>query len=184
MKKVFENVFIAVGCFIVVVFTLTGTYVFAKDPTVMENKSYYVESADEKDRVEKNLVLSESITKKVETSQNSIEYEFRIVNGNVILINLNNGSKSAVYSKGDAKALATVNYYYYDSEYVLIITEDGSLYANVYANNDYHVKFKKIKTNNKVNGLMVIERPQRFYEYPSVELYGIDPNGSWERIKM
>lgn len=184
MKRVLENVAIGVGCFVVFVFTLTGTYVFAKDPTVMEDKSYHVEGQQEKDRTQKNLDLSESITKKVETSQNSIEYEFRIVNGNVLLINLNNGSKSAVYTKGDALGLTTVNYYYYDSEYVLIVTKDGSLYTNVYPNSDYHVKFKKINTNNKVFGLMVLEKKQRFYEYPSVELYGIDSDGSWERIKM
>ena len=184
MKRVFENVVIAVGCFVVVAFTLTGTYVFAKDPTVMEEKSYHVDGALEKDSERKDLALSESITKKVESAQNSIEYELRIVNGNVILINLNNGSKSAVYTKGDAVGLTSVNYYYYDSEYVLIVTKDGSLYTNVYSNNDYHVKFKKIKTNNKVSGLMVLEKKQRFYEYPSVELYGIDPEGSWERIKM
>ena len=109
MKRVFENVAIGVGCFVVLVFTLTGTYVFAKDPTVMEDKSYHVEGQQEKDRTQKNLDLSESITKKVETSQNSIEYEFRIVNGNVILINLNNGSKSAVYTKGDALGGDTIN---------------------------------------------------------------------------
>ena len=132
MKKVLENIIIVFGCVGLFVFMLTGTYVFAKDPTVMEEKSYYVEAEKDKDYFEKDLVLSNKVTKKVETAQNSIEYELQIINGNVILINLNNGSKSAVYSKGDAKYLTTVDYYY-DSAYVLIITEDGSLYTNIYS---------------------------------------------------
>lgn len=184
MKKGLENIIIVFGCIGIFVFMLTGTYVFAKDPTIMEEKSYYLEAEQNKDFVENDLTLSNKITKKVETAQNSIEYELQIVNGNVILINLNNGSKSAVYSKGDAKYLATVDYYYYDSAYILIITEDGSLYTNIYSNNDYHVKFKKIKTVNDVVSLKVLEKKQRFYEYPSVELYGVNSEGSWERIKM
>ena len=184
MKKVLENIIIGFGLVGLFIFMLTGTYVFAKDPTVMEEKSYYVEAEKDKDYFEKDLVLSNKVTKKVETAQNSIEYELQIINGNVILINLNNGSKSSVYSKGDAKFLTTVDYYYYDSAYVLIITEDGSLYTNIYSNNDYHVKFKKIKTVNDVRSLKVLEKKQRFYEYPSVELFGVNSEGSWEKIKM
>lgn len=184
MRRILENIAIGICCFIVFGFTLTGTYVFAKNTSKVENKSYYIEKEENKDFTEKDIELTTKSSKNVETTQNKFEYEFQIVDGNVILVNLNNGFKESVYSKGDAKYLANVDYYFYDSLYTLIVTEDGSLYANIYTNNNSKIKFKKIKTNNKISGLKVIEKKQRFYEYPSVELYGVNSNGDWERIKL
>ena len=184
MKRVIENIAICFCCVVVFCFMLTGTYVFAKNPTIIEKKSYHIEKDENKDFKEIDLELSTKVSKKVETSQNSFDYEFRIIDGNVVLVNLNTGFKESVYSKGNAKALAVVDYYYYNSAYTLIITDDGSLYANLYTNNNSNIKFKKIKTNNKVSSLKVLEREQRFYEYPSVELYGVNSNGDWEKIKL
>lgn len=184
MKRVIENVAIGICCAIIFCFMLTGTYVFAKNPAKIAKKSYHITKEENEDFKEIDLELKTKLAKKVETSQNSFEYEFQIKDGNVILVNLNNGFKESVYSKGNAKYLAVVDYYFYDSAYTLIITDDGNIYANIYTNNSSNVKFKKIKTNNKVSGLKVLEREQRFYEYPSVELYGVSPNGDWERIKL
>lgn len=184
MKRVIENIAIGFCCVIILGFMLTGTYVFAKNPSKIEKKSYHIEKEENKDFKEKELELTTKLSKKVETSQNSFDYEFQIIDGNVVLVNLNNGFKESVYSKGNAKYLTVVDYYFYNSAYTLIITEDGSLYANIYTNNNSKIKFRKIKTNNKVTGLKVLEREQRFYEYPSVELYGINSNGDWERIKL
>lgn len=184
MKRIIENIAITFCCIIVFGFMLTGTYVFAKNPSKIEKKSYYIAKEENKDFIEKDIELTTKLSKKVETSQNKFEYEFQIVDGNVILVNLNNGFKESVYSKGDAKFLAQVDFYFYDSAYTLIITEDGTLYANIYTNNNSKIKFKKIKTNNKISKLKVLEKEQRFYEYPSVEIFGVNSNGDWEKIKL
>lgn len=184
MKKLFENIAIVLGCFIIFGFMLTGTYVFAKNPSPLEKKSYYIERETSNDFVEKEIELTTVLSKKVETAQNSYEYQVKIVNGNVVLINLNTGFKESVYSKGNAKFLAQVDYYYYDSTYILIITDEGEIYANIYSNNQSQIKFRKIKTNNNIVELKIIEKQQRFYEYPSVEIYGVNSKGDWERIKL
>ena len=185
MKKFLENIGIVFCCFAIFCFMLTGTFVFARDNKGVENKSYYVENVTKADNYkEESIALSNKLSKKVETSKNSYEYEFEVVNGNVVLTNLNSGLKEAVYTKGDAKGLAQVNYYYYDAAYVLIVTENGDLYANIYSNNKNQVKFRKIKTNNKIESFKVVEKTQKFYEYPQVELYGLDKNGDLESIKL
>mgnify|MGYP003295351757 CR=1 FL=1 len=120
MKKSLENIAIGLGIIIVSLFVVTGTYVLAKNPNSNVEKSYYVEKEVSKDYSEKDLVLATAVTKKIETAQNSVEYAFVINKGNVILVNKNNGSKSTVYSKGNAKALSIVDYYYYNSKYILI----------------------------------------------------------------
>lgn len=184
MSKKIENISIVLGCIMIFGFMLTASLVFAQGKAPAPKKSYYVEKTASNDFIEKDLELVTKMNKKVETAQNSFEYELDIINGNVVLINLDTGTKEAVYTKGDAKYLASVNFYYYDAAYILIITEDGSLYANIYTNNQNQIKFRKIKTNNKVTGLKVIERKLKFYEYPSVEVYGLNENNDWETIKL
>lgn len=185
MKKVLENVGIVLCFAIIIGFMFTGSLAFASEPKYKDNKSYYFKK-DEKSLNYHNidLVLSDSLLKKVETSKSSIEYRLDIIDGNVISTNLNDGSKTKVYSKGNAKSLAQVDYYYYNSAYTLIVTDNGELYANVYQNNDYRVKFRKIKTDKKIEKLTTTETEKRFYDYPSVELYGVDLDGNWEPIKL
>ncbi len=186
MKKVLENVGIVLCFAIIIGFMFTGSMAFASEPKYdTTNKSYYFKR-DEKSLNYHNidLVMSDNLLKKVESSRSSVEYKLIIKDGNVYSDNLNDGSRTIVYSKGDAKALAQVDFYYYNSAYVLIVTEDGSLYANLYTNNDYRVKFKKIKTNNRVTKLTTTETEKRFYDYPIVELYGVDQDGNWELIKL
>ena len=105
MKRVIENVAIGICCAIIFCFMLTGTYVFAKNPAKIAKKSYHITKEENEDFKEIDLELKTKLAKKVETSQNSFEYEFQIKDGNVILVNLNNGFKESVYSKGNAKYL-------------------------------------------------------------------------------
>ncbi len=184
MKKVLENVGIVFCCFVIFGFMLTGTFVFARDVKGVENKSYYVENKTKADNYkEETITLSNKLTKKVETSKNSYEYELEIINGNVVLTNLNSGLKEAVYTKGNAKGLAQVNYYY-DAEYILVVTDNGELYTNIYSNKKNQVKFRKVKTNNKIESFKVVEKTQRFYEYPQVQLYGLNEDGDLELIRL
>lgn len=180
MKK-FGIVF---GCLVMFGCMLTATFVFAdvKEETV--RKSYYVENEESNPAIEHNLELVTKLEKKVTNNRNQFNYSLEIVDGNVILTSLLNGSKEAVYSKGDAKYLTEVNFYYYDASFLLLITEDGSLYSNIYTSNDYRFKFRKIKTDNSVESLKVVETEQRFYEYPKVELYGVNKDNNTELIRL
>ena len=170
---------------LIVVFTLllTGTYVFASEPKTVLNKTYYIEKKQDANYSEKYLDLSNKITRKIETSKVSFEYSLEIVDGNVIATNLNTNKKETVYKKGNAKYLTSINYYY-NCEYTVIITDDGTLYANVYSNSKDLTKFRKIKTDNKISKIMVHETKKRFYEYPIVEVFGVDTEGNWESIKL
>ena len=136
------------------------------------------------DYAQNDLTLTNKISKKVETSKKKVEYSVEISKGNVIVKNKNTGKKTTVYRKGNAKGLAQVNYYFYDATYILMVTEDGTLYANVYSSDKEDVKFRKIKMNMKVNSLMIRETVKRFYEYPIVSLYGVDKEGNWEIAKL
>lgn len=184
MKRFFEDVGIILSAIIVIALMLSGSLVFAQNKTSVEEKSYYVDSQENKGYVEKNIELSTSLIKKFENSKNSYEYELSVVDGNVISKSLNTGRTEKIYSKGDAKYIAELNYYYYDSKYIVIITEKGELYANIYKSSQNNIMFKKIKTNNKVFGIKVIETSQRFYEYPAVKVFGVNENGDWELIRM
>lgn len=184
MSKKIENISIVLGCVMIFGFMLTASLVFAQGNAPAPKKSYYVEKTSANDFIEKDIKLVTKMNKKVETAQNSFEYELEIINGNVVLIDLDTGSKEAIYTKGDAKYLASVDFYYYDAAYTLIITADGNLYSNIYTDNQNKIKFRKINTNNKVTGLKVIERELKFYEYPSVEVYGLNDNKDWEMIKL
>ncbi len=184
MKKLLENTAIVLGCISIFSVMLTFTIVFAKDTNGIQNKSYYIEMSSANDFIESDLNLVKSLTRKVENYNDTNEYKLEIQKGNVVEINLQNGKKSSVYSKGNAKYLAEVNYYYYDSKYILIITEDGDLYANIYKSGEPKVKFRKVKTSQKISSLKVLERKQKFYEYPSVEVYGTDSGDNWSIIKF
>lgn len=183
MKK--KNVELVLGLFIIVVFGLTATFVFAtetKDPVV---KSYKLEEKyDNKVTTEKELPIVTNVTKTVKSSKNDTSYELAVVDGNVVLINLSTGVKRSVYSKGDAIGLAEVDYHYYDAQYVLLVTADGDVYANVYKSNQEDVRFVKVSSNANVKSLKVLETKHYFYEYPAVELYGITENDAWELIKL
>lgn len=184
MKKVMENTAIVLGCISIFAVMLTVTIVFAKDTNNIQRKSYYVEMASANDFIEKDLDLVTSLDKKVETYKDSDEYTLEIQKGNVVQINLKDGSKSSVYSKGDAKYLTEVNYYYYDSKYIFVISEKGDLYVNVYKSGESKVKFRKIATNSKISSMKIVEKNQKFYAYPSVEVYGLDKDENLELIKF
>lgn len=187
MKRFLSNFFINFGIILslITVFTLlfTGTFVFASEPKTVLNKSYYVEKKQADNYTEKYLELSNKLSRKIETSKASYEYSLKIVDGNVIATNLNTNKKETVYKKGNAKYLSSINYYY-NCEYTVIITEDGTLYANVYSNSQDAMKFRKIKTDNKISKIMVHETVKRFYDYPIVEVFGVDEKGNWESIKL
>ncbi len=183
MKKILENTGIVLGISIVLGLMFTGSLAFA-EPKVKTNKSYYVEKTENVNYTQSDLELSTKLTKKVETEKNTTEYSVEISKGNVILKNVNTGKKLKVYKKGNAKYLAQVDYYFYDTQYILIITDNGAVYANVYPNSSYDVKFRKIKMNMKVDKIMTRETNKRFYEYPIVSLFGVDKDGNWEAIKL
>ena len=183
MKKILENTGIVLGISIVLGLMFTGSLAFA-EPKVNTNKSYYVEKTENLNYTQSDIELTTKLTKKVETKKSSTEYSVEIDNGNVVLKNVNTGKNLKVYKKGDAKYLAQVDYHFYDTQYILIITDKGAVYANVYPNSSYDVKFRKIKMNMKVDKLMVRETNKRFYEYPIVSLFGIDKDGNWEAIKL
>lgn len=172
------------GCVVMFSCMLTATFVFADVKEKPIKKSYYVENEANNTSIELNLDLTNKLEKKVTNNRTQFNYSLEIVDGKVYLTSLTNGSKECVYSKGDAKYLTEVNFYYYDSSYLLLITEDGSLYSNIYSSNDYRFKFRKIRTNNYVNTMKVVETKQRFYEHPKVELFGVDEEGNWELIRL
>jgi len=184
MKRLFENIGIALSAVIVLALMLSGSFVFAQDKTTVEEKSYHVEDNKNDGYLEKDIELTNKFIKKFENSKNSYEYELSIVNGNVVSKSLSTNNVETIYSKGDAKYLAELNYYYYDSKYIVIITENGELYANVYKSNQSQIKFRKVKTNNKVRSIKVIETTQRFYAYPAVKVFGVNDNGDWELIRL
>ena len=184
MRRFLENVGLALSAIIVVALMLSGSFVFAQNKNVIEEKSYHVDAHEKDGYIEKDIELSTSLIKKYENSKNSYEYELSVVNGNVISKSLNTGYTEKIYSKGDAKYITELNYYYYDSKYIIIITEDGELYANIYKSNQNKIKFRKIKTNNKVKGIKVVETTQRFYEYPAVQVFGLNEKGDWELIRL
>ena len=184
MKKFLENVGIVLSIIVVITLIFSASYVFAKDEPTVEDKSYYVESSGKDGYSEKELELSTSLTKKYENVKNSYEYELNVVDGNVVSTSASTGNKESIYSKGDAKYIGEVNYYYYDSKYIIIVTENGEIYANIYKSNQSKMKFRKVATNNKIKELKVVEKKQRFYEYPAVQLFGIDENGNEELIRL
>ena len=184
MKKFLENAGIVLSIVIVLTLIFSASYVFAKDEPSVEKKSYYVDSSANDGYTERELGLSTKLTKKYENIKNSYEYELSVVDGNVISTSVATGNKESIYSKGDAKYIGEVNYYYYDSKYIIIVTENGEVYANIYKSNQSKMKFRKIATKNKVKDLKVTEKKQRFYEYPSVQLIGIDEEGNEELIKL
>ena len=184
MKRFFENVGLALSAIIVIALMLSGSFVFAQNKNVIEEKSYHVDAHENDGYVEKDIELSTSMIKKFENSKNSYEYQLSVVDGNVISKSMNTGHTEKIYSKGDAKYITELNYYYYDAKYIVIITENGELYANIYKSNQSQMKFKKIKTNNKVRGIKVVETTQRFYEYPAVKVFGLNDNGDWELIRL
>ena len=183
MKNFFVNFGIVLSILTVLTLLLTGTYVFASEPKQILHKSYYIEKKHNANYTEKYLNLSTSVTKKIESSSVSYEYSLDIKDGNVVATNVNNGKKETVYKKGNAKYITSINYYY-NCEYIVIITDDGSLYANVYSNNQDLTKFRKVKMNNKVSKIVVHETKKRFYEYPIVEVFSIDENNNVEAIKL
>ena len=184
MKRLLENVGIALSAIIVIALMLSGSFVFAQDKTTVEEKSYHVEEKKNDGYLEKDVELSTKFIKKFENSKNSYEYELSVVNGDVISKSLSTGNIEKIYSKGDAKYIAELNYYYYDSKYIVIITENGELYANIYKSNQSQIKFRKVKTNNKVNSIKVVETTQKFYTNPAVKVFGINENGDWELIRL
>lgn len=182
MKKFLENVCIVLSSIIVIALMLSGSYVFAQNKTTIEEKSYYVESDSRDGYMEHDLELSTTLTKSYESVKNSYEYDLSIVNGNVISTSTTTGKKEAIYAKGDAKYIGEVNYYYYDAKYIVVLTEDGDLYVNLYKSNQNNIKFKKVNTKNKIKSLRISEKKQRFYEYPAVQLYGVSESGDMEKI--
>ena len=182
MKK--KNVELVLGLFIVFVFAVTATLVFATDtrePIIQ--KSYKLEEKyDKKKTNEKDLTVVKNITKTVATKGTS--YELSIDKGNVYLTNLKTGSKRSVYSKGDAIGLSEVDLYYYDTQYVLVLTDTGDVYANVYKSSEEDVRFRLVSKGADVKSFRVLETNHHFYEYPAVELYGITESDNWELIKL
>lgn len=183
MKK-FENVKIVLGCIMIFCCMLTATFVFAQGENNNIPKSYYVEKEEDDSSVEKNLELSTTLSKERVTNSNTYDNKLEIINGNVILIDTLTGKKTSVYSKGNAKSLAEVDYYYYNTSYILIITEEGEIYSNIYASSEGKYKFRKVKTNTKIESLKVVETEKKYFEYPSVTLYGLNENSDWELIRM
>lgn len=179
-----RNFGLVLGLILVFCGMLTGTIVFADTEETVEKKSYYVEAEVTNDSIEKDLELVNSLEKKVTTKNTKLNYRLDIEEGNVILTNLDSNKTKKIYSKGNAKYITEVNFYYYDATYLLIITEDGSLYSNIYSSVEDEIKFRKIKTNNKVTSMKVVETTQRFYEHPKVELFGLNETGDWELIRL
>lgn len=184
MKKIFESGLIVLGLSISLGLLFTGTFAFATEPKYNSNMSYHVKKDEVMDYAQNNLELTTKIKKKVETKNKSEEYIVEISKGNVIVKNKNTGKKTTAYRKGNAKYLSQVNFYFYDATFILMITDDGKLYANVYSSDKKDVKFRKIKMNMKVESLMIRESVKRFYEYPIVSLYGVDKDGNWEIAKL
>jgi hypothetical protein len=183
MKK--KNVELVLGLFIIVVFTLTATFVFAQDTKDPIKRSYKLDDKyDAKTTSEKDLSIVSSVTKTVSTSKKDTSYELQVLNGNVVLINLSDGTKRSVYSKGDAIGLSEVDLYYYDTQYILVLTESGDVYANVYKSNEENVRFRLVSKGSDVKKIKVLETNHYFYEYPSVEIYGVTENNNWELIKL
>ena len=182
MKK--RNVELVLGLFIVFVFTVTATLVFAtgtKEPVL--KKSYKIEEQyDKKTTSEKDLSVVKNVTKT--DSKNGTSYELTVEDGNVYLTNLKNNKKRSVYSKGDAAGLAEVDLYYYDTQYILILSDSGDVYANVYKSNEEDVRFRLVSHDADIKSFKVLETNHYFYEYPAVELYGVSDNDNWELIKL
>ena len=182
MNKKFKYEII-MGLVFVFGFMLTATFVFAKDKEPEIKKiNYRVQSNPKYNYIEKEISLSKSIEKTV--SKNNETYKLSVSNGNVILTNTKTNRGRVVYSNGDARGLAEINYYYYDATYIVIVTNKGELYANVYKNNEADVYFRKVKLNNTINKLKVVEKELKFYEHPSIELFGLDDEDNWELIKL
>lgn len=181
MKSRLNNMRIVFSCAAIFCCMLTATFVFAQDKGVIAKKSYYVEKTVDNNYVEKNLDLKKSINKTVVNEYEGKTYTLSIKDGDVVATD-NNNFNTVIYDKGDAKYLSEVNLYYYDTAYILIVTEQGELYANIYKSSDENVQFRKLDVNN-IQKLKVIER-ETLYEYPSVELYGLDNNDKWGIIKL
>lgn len=184
MKKNYDNITIFFGFLIVFTCMLTATFVFAKDDDGLLKKSYQIEKKENVNYTEKELTLTNKLSKTVVVNGIATNYELEVVNGNVVQTNLDTGEKEAIYAKGDAAKISEVNYYYYNAAYILIVTEDGTLYSNVYKSSEDKTHFVRIKTNNEIQGLKVVEKTIQFYEYPSVELYGVNIKGDWEKIRI
>lgn len=172
---------IMMGLVFVFGFMLTATFVFAKDKEPEIKKiNYRVQSNPKYNYTEKEI----SLVKSIEKNSNGVTYKLSIVNGHVVLTNTKTNKDKVVYANGDARGLAEINYYYYDATYIVIVTRSGELYANVFKNNEEDVYFRKVKLNNTINKLKVVEKDLKFYEHPAIELFGLDDKDNWELIKL
>lgn len=147
-------------------------------------KSFYIEKKDETGVLEIDPELTTSIEKDGTNDKGSFSYRLDIVNGNVIKTNELTGGRDFVYDGGNALYLSEVNYYYYGAAYIVIITDNGDLYSNVYTNSEGIHEFRKVNTNSPVASLKVLEHELKYSEYPNVEVYGVDASGNWELIRM
>ena len=179
MLKSLNHIRIVTGCITIFFCMLTASLVFAKGDEIITKKSFYRPVASNNEYVDKNIV--DTIEK---TTTSGITYDVQIVDGNVIQKNVNTNTSSKIYTKGDAKYLAEVNYYFDDACYILVTTEDGDLYANVYKNNEDKAEFRKINTNFDIDNLKVREKELGFYDYPDVSLFGQEQDGKWKEIKL
>lgn len=184
MVKKIGNIRIIMGCIMIFSLMLTATFVFAKDNELPIRKSYYIEKIADNNYEEKELALVNNLNKTVIGEYDGKSYDLQIVDGNVILKDIATDLTRTIYDLGDAKYLSEVNLYYYNASYILIVTEKGELYANIYKSNDENIEFRKINLKNKIHSLKVIERKIAFYDDPSVELYGLNEDGHWEIIKL
>lgn len=184
MLKSLNHIRIVTGCITIFFCMLTATLVFATEGEVITKKSYYIPPTANNKYIEKNVNLVSTMKKSVTIDRSDKTYNLKIVKGNVYQVDIETGEETKVYYKGNAKYLAEVNFYFYDAAYTLIITEDGSLYANIYKNGDTRIKFRKVNTDFKITELKVLEKELKFYEYPNVALYGQSGDGNWKIIKL
>lgn len=158
--------------------------VMAQTQDTDKPKSFYIEKKDETGVLEVDPRLTTSMEKEGTVGKDSFSYRLDIVRGNVIKTNELTGGRSVVYDGGNAQYLSEVNYYYYGATYIVIITDNGDLYSNVYTNNEGIHEFRKVETNNPIVKLKVLEHELKYSEYPNVEVYGVDVAGNWELIRM
>ena len=178
--KIFLGIIAICTCMLTVTFVMASS----KNKEAIHPNYYLGKVADDR-YSSKDLVFKSTIKKEVTNNNRVKNYQLKVQNGNVYLINTSNGSKKVVYSKGNAKYLTEVNLYYYDTAYALIITDSGELYANIYRSNEENIMFRKIKTKTRINKLVALEYTfSSFKLYPRVQLYNVDPFGGRELIKL
>ncbi len=184
MLKSVNHIRIVTGCMAIFFCMLTASFAFVQKEDVITKKSYFIAPASNNEYEEKSIDLVDVVDRTVRVDGLVKNYQVKIKEGKVVQVDLDTGKEMKVYDKDNAQFLVEVNFYYYDSAYILMITDDGQLYTNIYKSSNDPIKFRKVETSTPVKKMKVIERDLKFYEYPNVELYATNDDENWEKIKL